>query len=49
LFIPTGLLWLGALLIGSVSVKSVRPWKMIPLAILTTLLFIGISGTYFVI
>ena len=49
LFIPTGLLWLGALLIGSVSVKSVRPWKMVPLAILTTLLFIGISGTYFVI
>ena len=49
LFIPTALLWLGALLIGSVSVKSVRPWKMVPLAILTTLLFIGISGTYFVI
>jgi hypothetical protein len=49
LFIPTALLWLGALLIGSVSIKSVRPWKMVPLAILTTLLFIGISGTYFVI
>jgi hypothetical protein len=49
LFIPTALLWLGALLIGSVSVKSVRPWKMVPLAILTTLLFVGISGTYFVI
>jgi hypothetical protein len=49
LFIPTALLWLGALLIGSVSVKSVRPWKMVPLVILTTLLFVGISGTYFVI
>jgi hypothetical protein len=49
LFIPTALLWLGALLIGSVSIKSVRPWKMVPLVILTTLLFVGISGTYFVI
>ena len=49
LFIPTALLWIGALLIGSVSVKSVRPWKMVPLVVLTALLFIGISGTYFVI
>jgi len=49
LFIPTGLLWIGAMLIGSVSIKSVRPWKMVPLAVLTTLLFIGISGSYFLI
>jgi hypothetical protein len=49
LFIPTALLWLGTLLIGSVSVKSVRRWKMVPLVVLTTLLFIGVSGTYFVI
>lgn len=49
LFIPTALLWIGALLIGSISVKSVRPWKMVPLVVLMALLFIGISGTYFVI
>ena len=49
LFIPTALLWVGTLLIGSVSIKSVRRWKMVPLVVLTTLLFIGISGTYFVI
>ena len=49
LFIPTALLWIGTLLIGSVSVKSARPWKMVPLVALTTLLFIGISGAYFVI
>ena len=49
LFIPTALLWIGAMLIGSVSIKSVRPWKMIPLVVLTTLLIIGVSGTYFVI
>jgi hypothetical protein len=49
LFIPTALLWIGTLLIGSVSVRSVRPLKMVPLVLLATLLLIGISGTYFVI
>jgi hypothetical protein len=49
LFIPTALLWIGALLIGSVSIKSDRPWKMFPLVLLPTLLVLGISGTYFVI
>ena len=49
LFIPTALLWIGTMLIGSVSIKSVRPWKMVPLIVLTTLLFIGVSGSYFVI
>ena len=49
LFIPTALLWFGALLIGSVSIKSVRPWKMVPLLLLPTLLVLGVSGTYFVI
>jgi len=47
LFIPTALWWVGAMLIGSVSIKSVRPWKMVPLIVLITLLFIGISGSYF--
>ena len=49
LFIPTALLWIGAMLIGSVSIKSDRPWKMIPVLLLPTLLVLGISGTYFVI
>jgi hypothetical protein len=49
LFIPTALLWIGAMLIGSVSIKSVRQWKVVPLLLLPTLLVLGISGTYFVI
>jgi hypothetical protein len=49
LFIPTALLWIGAMLIASVSIKSDRPWKMVPLVLLPTLLVLGISGTYFVI
>ena len=49
LFIPTALLWIGTMLIGSVSIKSARPWKIVPLLLLPTLLVLGISGTYFVI
>ena len=49
LFIPTALLWIGTMLIGSVSIKSARPWKMVPLLLLPTLLVLGVSGTYFVI
>ena len=49
LFIPTALLWIGTMLIGSVSIKSVRLWKMVPLVVLTTLLIIAVSCTYFVI
>ena len=49
LFIPTALLWIGTMLIGSVAIKSARLWKMVPLVVLTTLLIIAVSCTYFVI
>jgi hypothetical protein len=49
LFIPTALLWIGAMLIASVSIRSQYVWKFIPLITLPLVLLVGLSGTYFVI
>ena len=48
LFIPTALLWIGVILIGSVSIRNRRWSEFVLLVIAAGILLMGISGTYFV-
>ena len=49
LFIPTGLFWVGALLIAQSAIAGSHKYRFIPVGVLITIFLSSLSGTYFVI